>query len=167
VSVRLDYIKRVYGVTNKLEEEWLLRDLLDRFDGIPSPSTQIVMFNLAHNFNRQGRHEEAENMARKVLSLLQGHEMYTERIVQRIECLKIVSHSQFNRRIVAAEHTMREAIQMIVNQWGIQHSWFFEFMNVLQSWLKDWSREDDTNKLREEIEMLRRKDIIDEQLDGI
>jgi hypothetical protein len=56
---------------------------------------------------------------------------------------------------------------MIVNQWGIQHSWLLEFMNVLQSWLKDWSREDDTNKLREEIEMLRRKDIIDEQLDGI
>lgn len=55
-------------------------------------------------------------MARKVLSLLQEHEMYNERIVERIECLKIVSHSQFNRRNVAAEQTMREAIQMIVEQ---------------------------------------------------
>lgn len=101
-------------------------------------------------------------MARKVLSLLQEHEMYNERIVERIECLKIVSHSQFNRRNVAAEQTMREAIQMIVEQWGIQHSWFFEFMNVLQSWLRDWGRQEDANKLRKEIEVLRRNNVINE-----
>lgn len=166
VSVRLDYIKRVCGVTNKLEEERLLRALLRRFCGIPNLSTPRVMLNLAHNLNRQGRHEEAENMARRVLSLLQKHEMYTERIVERIECLKIVSHSQFNQGNVAAEQTMREAIQMIVDQWGIQHSWFFEFMTVLRSWLKDWSREEDANKLREEMKALRRE-LLDEQLDGV
>ncbi|CRG92837.1 Phosphoenolpyruvate carboxylase [Talaromyces islandicus] len=167
VSVRLDYIKRVFGITSKFEEEFLLRDLLGKFNGILSLSTPRVMLNLAHNLNRQGRHGEAEEMALKVLSLLQENEIYSERIVERIECLKIVSHSQFYQCNLAAEQTMREAIQIIVDQWGIQHPWFLEFMNVLESWLRHWDRKEDANKLLGEIEVLRRKDEIDEQLDGV
>ena len=164
VSVRLDYIKRVFGFTNKLEEEWLLRHLLRKLGGIPSLSTPRVLLNLAHNLNRQKRHEEAEDIAWKVLSLLQEHELYAGRIVERIECLKVVSHSQFGQGNPAAEQTMRKAIQLIAEQWGIQHSWFLEFMNVLESWFRDWGREDEANRLWEEIEVLRRKDQIDEQL---
>ncbi|KAH6985586.1 hypothetical protein EDB80DRAFT_231815 [Ilyonectria destructans] len=161
VSVRLDYIKRV--VTNHLEEERLLRDLLARFGGIPILPTPRVMLNLAHNLNRQGRHEEAEEMALEVLSLLQGYEIYAWRIVERIESLKIVSHSQFNQgKTMAAEQTMREAIRMIVDQWGIQHSWVPEFMNVLEGWLRVWGRKEDANTLRGEIEELMGKDEIDE-----
>jgi hypothetical protein len=70
VSVRLDYIKRVYGIINYLKEERLLRDLLAQFGGIPRLPTPRVMLNLAHNLNRQGRHDEAEEMALGVLSLL-------------------------------------------------------------------------------------------------
>lgn len=161
MSVRLDYIKRV--VTNHLEEERLLRDLLARFGGIPILPTPRVMLNLAHNLNRQGRHEEAEEMALEVLSLLQGYEIYAWRIVERIESLKIVSHSQFNQgKTMAAEQTMREAIRMIVDQWGIQHSWVPEFMNVLEGWLRVWGRKEDANTLRGEIEELMGKDEIDE-----
>ncbi|KAI1358861.1 hypothetical protein F5Y08DRAFT_320864 [Xylaria arbuscula] len=168
VSVRLDYIKRVYGITNYLEEERLLRDLLAQFGGIPRLSTPRVMLNLAHNLNRQGRHYEAEEMALEVLSLLPGYEMYARRIVERIESLKIVSRSQFNQgKTLAAEQTMREAIRMIVDQWGMQHSWVPEFMNVLEGWLRGWGREEDANTLRGEIEELMGRDEIDEQLDGV
>jgi len=81
--------------------------------------------------------------------------------------MKIVSHSHFNQgKTLAAEQTMREAIRMILNQWGIQHSWVLEFMNVLECWLRDWGREEDANTLRGEIEELMGKDEIDEQLDG-
>lgn len=162
VSVRLDYIKRVYGVSNKLEEERLLRDLLGRFYDVPNQSTPRIMLNLAHNLNRQELHADAETLAWQVLSLLEDHEMYVERIAERIECLKIVSHSQFCAGNIAAEKTMREAIQMIVHHWGIHHSWALEFKTVLWSWLKDWSREEDANELFEEIEVLRK----DEQVDG-
>jgi tetratricopeptide (TPR) repeat protein len=163
VSVRLDYIKRVYGITNYLEEERLLRDLLAQFGGIPSLPTPRVMLNLAHNLNRQGRYNEAEEMALEVLSLLQEYEIYASRIVERIESLKIVSRSQFNQgQTLAAEQTMREAIRMIVDQWGIQHSWVPEFMNVLEGWLRGWGREEDANTLRGEIEELMGKDEIDE-----
>ena len=168
VSVRLDYIKRVYGITNYLEEERLLRDILAQFGGIPRLSTPRVMLNLAHNLNRQGRHNEAEEMALEVLWLLQEYEIYARRIVERIESLKIVSRSQFNQgKTLAAERTMREAIRMIVDQWGIQHSWVPEFMNVLEGWLRGWGREEDANTLRGEIEELMGKDEIDEQLDEV
>lgn len=168
VSVRLDYIKRVYGFKEYLEEERLLRDLLAQFDGIPRVPTPRVILNLAHNLNRQGRHDEAEKMAVEVFSLLQQNEIYAKRIAERIECMKTVSHSQFNQgKALVAERTIREAIQMIVDQWGIQHSWVLEFMTVLEGWLQDWGREEDANTLRGEIEGLMGKDEIDEQLDGI
>lgn len=138
MSVRLDYIKRVHGFTNYLGEERLLRDLLAQFDGIPRVPTPRVMLNLAHNLNRQGRHDKAEEMALEVLSLLQEYEIHTKKIIERIECMKIVSRSQFNQgKTLLAEQTMREAMRMIVDQWGIQHSWDLEFMNVLEGWLRD------------------------------
>jgi hypothetical protein len=56
---------------------------------------------------------------------------------------------------------------MIVDQWGIQHSWVLEFMNVLEGWLRGWGREEDANTLRGEIEELMGKDEIDEQLDEV
>lgn len=158
----------MYGFKEHLEEERLLRNLLAQFDGIPRVPTPRVMLNLAHNLNKQGRHDETEKMTREIFSLLQQNEIYVKRIAERIECMKTVSHSQFNQeKTVIAERTIREAIQMIVYHWGIQHSWVFEFMNVLEAWLRDWGREEDANTLRGEIEGLMGKDEADEQLDGI
>ena len=155
VAVRLDYIKRVHGFTNYSEEERLLRDVLAQFKGILRIPTPRVMLNLAHNLNKQGRHDEAEEMAHQVLSLLQRCDMYAERNSERIECKKIVSHSQFNQgKVVDAEQTMREAIRMIVDQRGIQHPWVLEFMTVLEGWLRSWGQEDDANTIRREIGQL-------------
>ena len=152
VSIRLDYIKRVYGFSNYLEEEWLLRDVLAQFNGIPRIPTPRVKLNLAHNLNKQGRHDEAEEIAQEVLSLLQEYEMYAKRNYEKIECKKIIARSQFNqRKALVAEQTMREAIRMIVDQGGIKHPWVLEFMNVLEGWLRNWGREDDGNTVRREI----------------
>jgi hypothetical protein len=54
------------------------------------------MLNLAHNLNRQGRYNKAEEMALEVLLLLQEYKIYARRIIERIESLKIISRSQFN-----------------------------------------------------------------------
>jgi hypothetical protein len=54
-----------------------------------------------------------EKMALEARQVLQGHAMYALRIVERIESLKIVSHSQFHQgKALEAEQAMREAIQM-------------------------------------------------------
>ena len=167
VSLRLDYIKRVYGSKEYLVEERLLRDLLAQLDGIPKTPTPRVMLNLAHNLNRQRRHDEADKMAREVFSLLEQNEIYSKRVVERMECMKIISHSQYHQgKTEAAEWAMRKAIQIIVDQWGIKHSWVLEFMNVLEGWFRDWGREEDADALRREIEGLMRQDEIDEQLHG-
>ena len=113
VFVRLNYVKRV--VMSRLEE--LLRDLLGQFGGIPRLPTPCVMLNLAHNLDRQGRYDEAGEVALEDFSLLQGREIYTWRIVERIESMKIVSRSRFNQvKILEAEQTNRSAIKMIVHQ---------------------------------------------------
>lgn len=159
VSVRLDYIKRVYGITNYGEEERLLRNLLTQLGNIPTHPKPRVMLNLAHNLNRQERHDDAEAMALEVHSLLQREGIYARRVVERIESLKIVSYSQFNQgNAASAEQTMHEAMELIVDQWGIQHPWILEFKNVLEGWLRAWGREEDANKLRGEIEELMGKD---------
>jgi len=117
VSIRLDYIKRVYEFKEYLKEERLLRDLLAQFDDISKVSISRMMLNLAHNLNKQKRHVEAKKMTLKVFSLLQQNEIYAKRIAKRIECMKIVSHNQFNQeKTLVVERTIRETIQMIVNQ---------------------------------------------------
>ncbi|KAF1970868.1 hypothetical protein BU23DRAFT_200532 [Bimuria novae-zelandiae CBS 107.79] len=168
VSVRLDYIKRVYRFTCNLEEEErLLRGLLAHLrggGGIPRVPTPRVMLNLAHNLNGQGLHDKAEKMAQEVLSLLEKHEMYAKRNVERIECMKIISLGQYNQgKIVEAEQTMRKTIGMIVDQWGTRHSWVLEFKNVLEGWLRDWGQEEDANVLRGEIREFMGKD----ELEGV
>lgn len=95
VSVRLDYIKRV--VTDRSQEERLLRDLLTQFKGVASFPTLRLMLNLAHNLNKQGQHVMAEELALKIQSLLYSCAIYASRKVERIECLKIISFSQFGQ----------------------------------------------------------------------
>ncbi|KIW21817.1 uncharacterized protein PV07_12757 [Cladophialophora immunda] len=168
VSVRLDYIKRVYGPTDCLEEQRLLQNLLRQFGGISKVSTPRVMLNLAHNLNRQKRYDAAETTAQEVLSLLDRDEIYAQRIVERIESLKIISQSQFGRgNAPAAEKTMRQAIEMIAGRWGRQHSWVPEFMVVLEGWLRGWGREEAANKLKGEIEDLMGGDKMVELLDEV
>ncbi|KAG7402657.1 hypothetical protein Forpe1208_v017037 [Fusarium oxysporum f. sp. rapae] len=171
VSVRLDYIKRV--VTDHKEEESLLMGLLGQFSDSPQLSTPRVMLNLAHNLNKQGCHDRAEDMASKVSSLLQTNVMYTSRVIEKIECLKVISRSQFHQgKTIAAKQTMREAIQMIEAALGMEHPWVTEFKSVLEGWLRDSGQEQEANVLREEIHSLIDEAGIDEgeqdkQHDGI
>lgn len=157
VSVRLDYVKRIM-ITDHSEEERVLRDILAQIESPPVHSTPRVMLNLAHNLNRQGRHDEAGEVALKVSSMLQRYQIYAGRVAEGIESLKVLSCSQFIQgRAEDAELTMRRAIQTIVDQWGRRHPWALEFMNVLEDWLRGWDREEDADALWIEI-----KRVIDE-----
>ncbi|KAM0714513.1 hypothetical protein Q7P37_009808 [Cladosporium fusiforme] len=155
VSVRLDYVKRIM-VSNSLEEERLLREILARFEGSPGHLTPRIMLNLAHNLNRQqDRHGEAKRVAVEVLSMLQQYDIYAESKVERIDSLKAISRSQFiEGESLEAEGTKRRAIQMIADEWGQQHPWVLEFMNDLEGWLRGWGRKEDADALRGEIDHL-------------
>lgn len=121
------------------------------------------MLNLAHNLNRQHRHDEAETMALDVWRLIQDHELYTGRNVEMIESLKVLSRSQcIQGKTLEATRTMREAIRMVEVLWGQDHSWALEFKSVLEGWLRDWGCEDEANTLRQEIRDLMAPDIDEE-----
>ncbi|KAI0436070.1 hypothetical protein F4803DRAFT_573040 [Xylaria telfairii] len=158
------FIKQMFVAVIGKDLFWAMvqfwRCTADAFDNELGPlkggaahSLPRVMLNLVHNLNRQGRYGEAQTMALKVRFLLQNHEMYIGRIVEDIESLKIISHSQFyQRKPLKAEETMQEAIQKIVEHWGEEHSWVLEFRSVPEGWLRGWGREDDANALRGDIE---------------
>ncbi|TLS20681.1 uncharacterized protein PpBr36_10991 [Pyricularia pennisetigena] len=156
VSVRLDYIKRVE--TDHTNEEKLLRQLLDRLRNT-NLSTPRVMLNLAQNLRKQGKHEKAERTARDVLLLLGQHQIYSCRTVERIESLKVVSHSQFDGgKVEAAAQTIEEAIQMIKDHLGNEHPWVTEFKTVLEDKVVD------ADNLQREIDKLMKKDSTEEDL---
>lgn len=172
VAAHLDCLKRIYGHTGEdfLNEEQELRKILTELEYKLTPSTPRVMLNLAHNLNKQKRYEEAREMALKVCSLLNEHDIYADRIVEKIEYFKIISHSYFHQSeaspgesyMIEAEKHMLISIQMIEQHYGKQHSWVIEFKNVLESWLRMWGREQDADNLQNEISIL----MTDDQTSG-
>lgn len=128
MAVRLDYIKRVFGQTNHLEEERQFRSLLDNIGNVPRLSTPRVMLNLAHNINRQRRYDEAEQIALEIFVLIEMTELYKNFVVERIDCMKIMSKSQYSKnKQMEAERSLREAFGMVVKEWESKHSCVPEF----------------------------------------
>lgn len=153
VSVRLDHIKRVHGITEPQVEAQLLGELFTLMDGTPRHSTPRVMLNLAHNMNRQGLYDKANWPAHKTFVFLNRHETYAKRFVERVECLKLISCYHFHQgEMSEAEQWIRKIIGMLTCQWGLQHPWVLEFMTVLRSWLQVWGRMEDAGILSREIE---------------
>lgn len=100
-------------------------------------STPRIMLNLAHNLNKQYLYGEAEKIALEVKSLLEAHNIYAIRVVERIKSLKIVFFSQFSQgKAQAAEINIRAVIRLIVHYWGTRHSWVTKFICVLEVWLR-------------------------------
>lgn len=164
VAVRLDYIKRVFGATNYREEERLLREIHAQSGNDFKSYTPRVMLNLAHNLNRQGRSDEAEELGQEVLSLVRQFDISGTMVVERIDSLKLISRSQqIQDKRLEAEQSLREAISMIVGAWGVEHPWVTEFMNVLEGWLRGWGRDVDASIVQAEINDLMGKDEIDDQ----
>lgn len=72
VSVRLDYIKCVYGAINYPEEERLLRELLAQTGNVFKRYTPRVMLNLAHNLNRQDAVMKQKTWGKKFFHLFKN-----------------------------------------------------------------------------------------------
>ncbi|KAF4547204.1 Hypothetical protein D9617_53g017750 [Elsinoe fawcettii] len=142
ISIHLDYMKRV--VVDLVEEENFLRGLLTALKGRLLPSTPRVMLNLAHNLLRQARYTEASETAVSVSGVLTSDAKYADRVVERIECLKILAHSCFQQNaFLDADRLILDAIRLIEENWGQDHAWWKEFMVVLEGWRRSWVSRDD------------------------
>ena len=66
---------------------------------------------------------------------------------------KTISYSRFGQgKTLAAEQSILEAIEIIVDLWEIHHPWVLEFKQVLEGWLRGWGREKDADRLRKDME---------------
>lgn len=155
VSIRLDYVKRVFAA-NPQEEEALLQKLRADLGDSLNGSTPRVLLNIAHNLNRRGEHSRAREMAEVVLTLLQGEYIYAGRTVKKIECLKIIAYSYYNQRDmqVKAYQTLGDALEMIKNCLEPQHPWVTEFNAVLEDWCQEWGWIQEAEKIRTSLRNL-------------
>jgi hypothetical protein len=137
VSIRLNYVNRVYRSTGPRKEQRLLKSLFGTLEEQGSHrlarlAIPRVVLNQAHNMESQKENPRAKTFAQQASQLLKDA-MYAEKDPERMECLKIQAHDQFERGCpVDAEQNMEAAIDMIKNKMGLHHSWVYEITSVLE-----------------------------------
>jgi hypothetical protein len=157
VSIRLDYVKRVYRSTDPLKEQRLLEKLLGTLEKqggheLARLAIPRVMLNSAHNMERQKNNLRAETFAQRASQLLKDT-IYSGKDAEKIECLKIQAHNQFERGCrVEAEKNMKAAISMIMDKMGLRHPWVYEFTTVLEQWYQSWGRVTESEVLSKDIQ---------------
>jgi hypothetical protein len=145
---------------NIVEEEKMLRELVaqsEHASGVTSSSLTMLMIRLGFNLKDQGEFLKGEELGWQIL----GRAEITE--FQKIEALELIAWMQYyQNKMVQAEKTMRDVIDMIVDQWGVTDPWAINNSVYLEQWLRSWGREEDAYKLKADREVLIGKDEIDE-----
>jgi hypothetical protein len=138
----------------------MLRELVaqsEHASGVTSSSLTMLMIRLGLNLKDQGEFLKGEELGWQIL----GRAEITE--FQKIEALELIAWMQYyQNKMVQAEKTMRDVIDMIVDQWGVTDPWAINNSVYLEQWLRSWGREEDAYKLKADREVLIGKDEIDE-----
>lgn len=165
---RIDFISRVHGSKDLLEEEMMLRKLLVQVEQqTPSAYPKLVtrvMVNLGFNIVDQGKHIEAEKIGQAIISLAERDEesIYIE---DKIDALEIVARSQYHQdKNGLAEVNLREALRLASEAWGMEDPWAIDLMTRLEMWLWGWEREEEAEFLKVKKEDLLKLDEMDEEL---
>jgi hypothetical protein len=166
LAVHIQFINRVYGSVDLLEEEKLLQGLLAQFEQSPSMSTlqaaavNWVKCSLGFNAILQRKYTEAEELGLDILSRAQEEKSW----VNMVEALEVIAWSQFEQhKANSAEKNMLDAIKLVVDQRGITDPRAIRSMIELEEWLRNWGREEDADMLKAERAQLIGRDEIDEQ----
>lgn len=161
VQSRLAYIRSRYGC-NFPEEEVILRHLLAdvtadaQAAGIaPSDGMFNTMKYLARNLKLQGRYREYEDVAKELVvnarvfrQLNPGHAFQNVHLSSGLTTLAMAQYQQGKED--QAETNMRESVGIVLskaNSW----TWAIQKLNMLESWVREWGRIADADKIKEEI----------------
>jgi hypothetical protein len=161
---KLDFFH--YAHSTEEETEPHLRGLLVRCESessIPNSYITFIMSTLGWNLVGQGRLAEAEQLGLDIISQAEEQGLY----VEQAEALSLLAHSQYrqNKRCLA-EGNLRHTLQLAISIWGRTDPYVLDVMIILETWLRGWGREDEAERLREEIDEVIGRDEIDEELDG-
>jgi hypothetical protein len=160
---RLDFIGRVHSPP---DAEPLLQRLLAQWDERESSSSNSqavhILNYLGFNLLDQGRFSEAEQLGLDAMSLAEKQDP-----VRKIDSLVLISRAQYNQNKRAlAENSLRRAIQVIVDEWGIADPLVIDDLILLEEWLREWGREEEADRVRAEIDVAIGRDEIDEEFDA-
>jgi hypothetical protein len=164
----IDNNAKFFDFAGSTEEEIepRLRKLLARCESessIPKSWIMQIMYCLGWSLLRQGRLAEAEQLGLDIVS--QAEEQGLN--YQQAEALRLLAHSQYHRnKRCLAEGNLRHSLQLAISAWGRADPYVHGIMANLERWLRKWGREDEADKLREEIDEVIGRDEIDEELDG-
>ncbi|KAG4434245.1 hypothetical protein IFR05_010264 [Cadophora sp. M221] len=155
IKADLCFLEYVHGSQNQVEEERLLRTLLSEFEktlGTSNPLVMKVIIRLAQNQLHQRNNQEAEDLANDILSAaLDRNSQVT--VVMQMKVLSVLAASQYRRKAFhSAEKSIRRAIKITRDEWGVGNPWIIRYMTVLEEWLREWGRIEEVDELRMEID---------------
>jgi hypothetical protein len=155
-----------YYAHNTGETESRLRRLLVRCEtesSIPNEQIISIMNILGWNLFLQRRFAEAEQLGLDSLSQAEEQGLY----YQQTQALYLIAHSHChqNKRCLAEEN-LRRVIKLAISSWGRTDPIVLDLIVHLETWLREWGREDEADRLKAEIAEATGRDEIDEELDG-
>ena len=160
---RLNHIQNVHGAINPLEEERLLRRLLEDCERLSDKSvTQVstIMFSLGQSMLAQARYSDAENLGLGILSRARNEPRIN--LNGRVDAFVLTATGQYhqNKQDLAIKN-IRDAICMLVNEYGKIGPLGTQYMNTLESWLREWGRGKEADGLKVAVDLVVGLDEVD------
>jgi len=151
---RLNYIQNVHGARDSLEEERLLREMIQNCEtSSPKPEIQIptIMFSLGQSMLSQGRYSDAENLGLEIMTRARKEPRIT--LNSRVDAMVLAARAQYHQcKTELAGSNLRSAICLLVDEWGKTGPLAIRYMNTLEGWLREWGRENDADDLKVAID---------------
>ena len=147
----LEYVENAYGSASP-QTEMTFREFVAECEetlGTSDSRVMRILLSLGWNLLEQKRYLEADevgnDMNRRALHV--AHDQF------QVHGLEISAHAQYHtRRTFQAEGTLKEAINIAQRVYGKTDPWAVQLIFDLDSWLREWGRHDDADKMKAEVE---------------
>ncbi|KAL2073220.1 hypothetical protein VTL71DRAFT_10544 [Oculimacula yallundae] len=171
IGTRLEFIRRVYGSKDVHQEGKMLQELLKQAEiQVPSASPRAVssiMVKMGYNLTYQERYSEAEKIGKEILSWF-SRDGGSVDVTNKIEALRLVAECQYLQyKDNLAEMNLKEALRLAVEAWGPNDAFATEIALRLETWLREWGREDEADELKAQRDRIMDLEEMDEGLDAI
>lgn len=101
----------------------------------------------------QGRYSEAENLGISILSRARKEPRISLNV--RVDAMILTAKAQYNQnKQDLAGKNMRDAIRMLINEWGKTGPLGIQYMNTLEGWLREWGRNEEADELKVAIDLV-------------
>jgi hypothetical protein len=161
VRCEIDFVRRVYGVDDPIRAERYLRNCLRECEhglGRNDRSSLEILCTLGYRLLEQERYVEAEAIGK---DMLQRSQFVTSHLA-KVDALELSAKVQYYLdNQVLAECYLRDAVKRASDIGERGNPDRLRNMLLLESWLREWARGNDADKLKQEMGDLIGPDNID------